>query len=122
MQRRRLRVCGGTGETAYMPDGDRSWPDTFPVLSMKIYDTYCERQGVTPEKVMNPLSALEILEGQVSLVHQIMAFEEANPAVHILTPRQKWKASFLAYFLGAGSELLASQDKQTLDLYTSPQP
>ena len=29
-------------------------------------------------------SALEILEGQVALVHHIMAYEEANPAVHIL--------------------------------------
>ena len=103
-QRRRLRVCGGTGETAYMPDGDRSWPDTFPVLNMKLDDTFCEMQGVTQEKVVNPLSALEILEGQVALVHHIMAFEEANPAVHILTPRQKWKASFLAYFMGAVSK------------------
>ena len=59
---------------------------------------------VTQEKVLNPLNALEILEGQVALAHHIMAFEEANPAVHILTPRQKWKATFLAYFLGAVSQ------------------
>ena len=104
VQRRRLRVCRGTGETAYMPDGDRSWPDTFPVLNMKIYDTFCEMQGVTQEQVVNPLSALMILEGQVALVHHIMAYEEANPAVHILTPRQKLKASFLAYFMGAVSK------------------
>ena len=26
VQRRRLRVCDGTGLTAYMPEGDRSWP------------------------------------------------------------------------------------------------
>ena len=89
VQRRRLRVCGGTGETAYMPDGDRSWPDTFPVLNIKIYDAFCQMQGVTQEQVVNPLSALEILEGQVALVHHIMAYEEANPALHILTPRQK---------------------------------
>ena len=53
-------------------------------------------EGVTQERVLNPLNALEILEGQVALVHHIMAFEEANPAVHILAPRQKWKATFLA--------------------------
>ena len=35
-QRRRLRVCDGTGLTAYMPEGNRSWPDTFPVSNMKI--------------------------------------------------------------------------------------
>ena len=63
--------------------------------NMKIYQTYC----LTQEKVLNPLNALEILEGQAALVHHIMAFEEANPAVHILSPRQKWKATFLAYFL-----------------------
>ena len=66
VQRRRLHVCDGTGITAYMPDGDRSWPDTFPVSNMKIYQTYCQMEGVTQEKVLNPLSALEILEGQVT--------------------------------------------------------
>ena len=104
VQRRRLRVCVRTGLTAYMPEGDRSWPDTFPVSNMKIYQTYCHMEGVTQEKVLNPLNALEILEGQVALVHHIMAFEEANPAVHVLSPRQKWKATFLAYFLGAVSQ------------------
>ena len=104
VQRRRLRVCDGTGLTAYMPEGDRSWPDTFPVANMKIRQTYCHMEGVTQEKVLNPLNALEILEGQVALVHHIMAFEEANPAVHVLAPRQKWKATFLAYFLGAVSQ------------------
>ena len=54
-------------------------------------------EGMTQEKVLNPLSALEILEGQVAPVHHIMAFEEANPAVHVLSR----KATFLAYFLGA---------------------
>ena len=43
-------------------------------------------------------------EGQAALVHHIMAFEEANPAVHALAPRQKWKSTFLAYFLGAVSQ------------------
>ena len=104
VQRRRLRVCDGTGLTAYMPEGDRSWPDTFPVANMKIRQSYCHMDGVTQEKVLNPLNALEILEGQVALVHRIMAFEEANPAVHVLAPRQKWKATFLAYFLGAVSQ------------------
>ena len=67
---------------------------------MKIYDTFCEMQGVTPEKVMNPLSALEIFEGQVSLVHHIMAFEEANPGSHP-DPETEVEGQLLAYFLGA---------------------
>ena len=70
----------------------------FPVLNMKVYDTFCEMQGVRPEQAINPVSALEVLEGQVALVHHIMAFEEANPAVHILSPRQKWKAGFSGLF------------------------
>ena len=98
VQRRRLRVCDGNGLTAYMPEGNRSWPDTFSVANMKIRQSYCHMDGVTQKKVLNPLNALEILEGQVALAHHIMAFEEANPAVHILTPRQK------AYFLGAVSQ------------------
>ena len=58
----------------------------LPAPNMKIYDTHCPTQGATPEQVLNPLSALEILEGQVALVHHIMAFEEVNPATHILAP------------------------------------
>ena len=112
---RRLRVCDGTGLTAYMPEGNRSWPDTFPVSNMKIRQTYCHMEGVTQEQVLNPLKALEILEGQVALVHHIMAFEEANPAVHILAPRQKWKATFVAYFLGAVSQGQLSILKQLGD-------
>ena len=45
VQRRRLRVCDGTGLTAYMPEGDRSWPDTYPVSNMKIHQTYCHMGG-----------------------------------------------------------------------------
>ena len=120
VQRRRLRVCDGTGLTAYMPEGDRSWPDTFPVSNMKIYQTYCRMEGVTQEKVLNPLNALEILEGQVALVHHI------NPAVHILTPRQKWKATFLAYFLGAVSQgqltIMKQLGDETFDLLASSYP
>ena len=78
VQRRRLRVGDGSGLTAYMPEGDRSWPDTFPAANMKIRLTYCHIDGVTQEKILNPLNALEILEGQMALVHHIMAFEEAK--------------------------------------------
>ena len=67
VQRRRLRVCDGT--TAYMPDGDRSWPDTFPVSNMKIYQTYCQMEGVTQEKVLNPLSALAGGAGRAGSPH-----------------------------------------------------
>ena len=101
VNRRRLRACGGTGETAYIPEGDRAWPKNFPVPNLKIYPTSCPMRGVTQEKPQNPVAMLQILEGQISLVHHIMAYEEANPSVHVLYPRQKWKASFLAYFLGA---------------------
>ena len=80
----------------------RSWPDTFPVSNMKIYQTYCHMEGVTQEKVLNPLNALEILEGQAALVHHIMAFEEANPAVHVLSPPEM-ESHLFGLFLG-GSE------------------
>ena len=68
LPRRRLRICGGSGEVAYLPEGDRSWPSTFPVQNLKVYDICCEMQGVSPEKAINPISALEVLEGQVALV------------------------------------------------------
>ena len=29
---------------------------------MKVYDTFCEMQGVRPEQAINPVSALEVLE------------------------------------------------------------
>ena len=98
VQRRRLRVCDGAGLTAYMPDGNRSWPDTFPVSNMKICQTYCHMEGVTQEKVLNPLNALEILEGQVALVHRIMAFEEAS-SPH-LGPATEMESHLFGLFLG----------------------
>ena len=102
VQRRRLRVCDGAGLTAYMPEGDRSWPDTFPVSNMKIYQTYCRMEGVTQEKVLNPLNALEILEGQVALVHHIMAFEEASSSPRFV-PAPEMESHLFGLFLG-GSE------------------
>ena len=48
--------------------------------------------------------ALHCLEGQVALLHHVMAFEEANSGRKILSDTQRWKAQFAAYFLGAVSQ------------------
>ena len=83
VQRRRLRVCDGTGLTAYMPEGDRSWPDTFPVSNMKIYQTYCHMEGVTQEKVLNPLNALDPApEMESHLFGPFLGGSEPRPAHH----------------------------------------
>ena len=68
-------------------------------------------KGTTQEQPLSPVPALEILEGQVATVYHIMALETANPSVHVLRPRQVWKANFIAYFLGAvtKSQLVVTQ-------------
>ena len=94
VQRRRLRVCDGTGLTAYMPEGDRSWPDTFPVANKKIRQTYCHMDGVTQEKVLNPLNALEILEGQVALVHRMRPTQQSTSSPHARSGRPPFWPNF----------------------------
>ena len=97
VQRRRLRVCDGTGLIAYMPEGDRSWPDTFPVSNMKIYQTYCHMEGVTQEKVLNPLNALEILG---SPHHGLRRGQSSSPR---FVPAPEMESHLFGLFLG-GSE------------------
>ena len=94
----------GAARVVYFPDGDRSWPATFPVLNMKVYDTFCEMQGVRPEQAINPVSALEVLEGQVALVHHIMAFEEANQRSTSYHLAKSGRPVFWPIFLGAVSK------------------
>ena len=57
VQRRRLRVCD---------EGNRSWPDTFPVSNMKICQTYCHMEGVTQERVLGAVS-----QGQLTIMKQL---------------------------------------------------
>ena len=59
---------------------------------------------------------LHCLEGQVALLHHVMAFEEANHGKKVLTDTQRWKATFAAYFLGAVSQSqLAFLERTTKD-------
>ena len=99
VQRRRLRVCDGTGLTAYMPEDDRSWPDTFPIANMKIRQTYCHMDGVTQEKVLNPRNALEILEGQVALVHH--GLRRGQPSSPRLSPSPEVEGHIFGLLLGS---------------------
>ncbi len=121
--RRRLRSCGGTGEVAYVPDGDRTWPSHFPVQNMKVYPTFCEMRGVAREEEISPVHLLNVLEGQIALIHHVIKFEEANPTVHVLSPRQKWKATFIAYILGSVSQgaltMLSSMGNEIYNLSIS---
>ena len=60
--------------------------------------------GAGQERFCGSDVALHCLEGQVSLIHHVMAFEEANGGRKILSDTQRWKAQFAAYFLGAVSQ------------------
>ena len=70
--------------------------------------------GAGQERFCGSEVALHCLEGQVSLIHHVMAFEEANGGRKILSDTQRWKAQFAAYFLGAvpGAASLAGADDQ----------
>ena len=65
------------------------------------------------------------LEGQVALLRHVMAFKEANSGRKVLSDKQRWKATFAAYFLGAMSQgQLALLEQTTNDAagvaYASP--
>ena len=69
-------------------------------------------RGVTQDKPLDPVRMLQILEGQIALVHHIMAYKDANPSAHVLYPRQVWRANVLAYFLGAVTKSQIAATKQ----------
>ena len=61
----------------------------------------------------------------MSLIHHVLAFEEANGGRKILSDTQRWKAQFAAYFLGAVSQAQLSLLEQTTNntagvAYASP--
>ena len=81
--------------------------------------------GAGQERFCGGDVALHCLEGQVSLIHHVMAFEEANGGRKILSDTQRWKAQFAAYFLGAVSQgQLSLLERTTTDTagvaYASP--
>ena len=58
----------------------------------------CQRQmlGAGQERFCGSEVAPHCLEGQVSLIHHVIAFEEANGGRKILSDMQGWKAQFAA--------------------------
>ena len=83
----------------YEPQGARAWPESLPTAAvLQVYDS---RRPIRAgqERFCGSDVALHCLEGQVSLIHHVMAFEEASGGRKILSDTQRWKAQFAAYFL-----------------------
>ena len=73
-------------------------------LRLQVYDDCRQMVGAGHEQFLDPDVVLHCLEGQVALLHHVMAFEEANRTWKVLTDTQRWKATFAAYILGAVSQ------------------
>ena len=98
-------IClSGTGAVTYEPQGARAWPESLPTAVLQVYDSRRPMIGAGQERFRGSDVALHCLEGQVSLIHHVMALEEANGGRKILSDTQRWKAQFAAYFLGAVSQ------------------
>ena len=88
--RRRLRVVSGTGDdVAYQQDGAREWPTSLPTAILQVCESRRQMLGAGREQYYDPDVVMHCLEGQVALLHHIMAFEDAN------------HGRIVAYFLGA---------------------
>ena len=92
---------------------------------LQVYDNRRQTVGAGREQFCETDVVLHCLEGQVALLHHVMAFEEANTGRKILSDTQRWKATLAAYFLGAVSQSqLALLERTTTDTaavsYTSP--
>ena len=116
-QRRMLRSVSGTGAVTYEPQGARAWPESLPTAAvLQVYDSRRPMIRAGQERFCGSDVALHCLEGQVSLIHHVMAFEEANGGRKILSA---------AYFLGAVSQgQLSLLERTTTDTagvaYASP--
>ena len=126
-QRRMLRSVSGTGAVTYQPrpQDARVWPESLPTAVLQVYDSQRQMLGAGQERFCGSEVALHCLEGQVSLIHHVIAFEEANGGRKILSDTQRWKAQFAAYFLGAVSQAQLSLLEQTTNntagvAYASP--
>ena len=126
-QRRMLRSVSGTGVVTYQPrpQDARVWPESLPTAVLQVYDSQRQMLGAGQERFCGSDVALHCLEGQVSLIHHVLAFEEANGGRKILSDTQRWKAQFAAYFLGAVSQAQLSLLEQTTNntagvAYASP--
>ena len=83
---------------------------------LQVYDSLWQMVGAGRERFAEADVFLHCLEGQVALLHDVMAFEEANHGRKVLTDTQRWKATFAAYFLGTVSQSqLALLERTTLD-------
>ena len=111
-----LRSVSGTGAVSYEPQGARAWPESLPTAVLQVYNSRRQMAGVLRERFYETDVVLHCLEGQVALLHHVMAFEEANRGRKILFDTQRWKATFAAYFLGAVSQSqLTLLDRTTTD-------
>ena len=126
-QRRMLRSVSGTGVVTYQPrpQDARVWRESLPTAVLQVYDSQRQMLGAGQERFCGSDVALHCLEGQVSLIHHVLAFEEANGGRKILSDTQRWKAQFAAYFLGAVSQAQLSLLEQTTNntagvAYASP--
>ena len=124
-QRRMLRSVSGTGAVTFERQGARAWPESLPTAVLQVYDSRRPMIGAGQERFCGSDVALHCLEGQVSLIHHVMALEEANGGRRILSDTQRWKAQFAAYFLGAVSQgQLSLLERTTTDTagvaYASP--
>ena len=95
-QRRMLRSVSGTGVVTYQPrpQDARVWPESLPTAVLQVYDSQRQMLGAGQERFCGSDVALHCLEGQVSLIHHVLAFEEANGGRKILSDTQRWKAQF----------------------------
>ena len=120
-----LRSVSGTGAVTYVPQGAgaaRAWPESLPTA---VLDSRRQMVGAGRERFCGSDVALHCLEGQVALMHHVMAFEEANSGRRTLSDTQRWKAQFAAYFLRAVSQAQLSLLEQTTNdtagvAYASP--
>ena len=122
--RRMLGAISGNGGVTYPSQGARVWPTSLSMALLDVHDSRQRMVGVGQEQFLGADVVLHCLEGQVALLHHVMAFEEANHGRKVLTDTQRWKATFAAYFLGVVSQsqlaLLERTTKHTASVsYTS---
>ena len=66
----------------YEPQGARAWPESLPTAGLQVYDSRRQMIGAGQKRFCGSEVALHCLEGQVALLHHVMALEEANSGRH----------------------------------------
>ena len=92
----------------YLNDGDRVWPRSATVASIKLrtdnIPRHPDHRDTAAYFPFGEKAVVDILEGQLAFLMHVRAYQDNHPGTHILQRQLEWKVDFLRCCLGCLSK------------------